>query len=427
VKRKLIAVIAIILFILFAASRVLTPKLPGEYKYRAADIGVLSSADVSDAKAPAVVCAAPAPPSAETLGAPVTRADGPAIDPAGKKDIAAVLYYDNLKLIQSRDERLLGTIRASFADKEQETAFVRSYLRERGIDADVPDGVTYSQAGPLLQYYSDKAKTMMCFVCHFYFDGQPTGIGCTTLYWKDLRKAGSLAYGYDSEQGADYESLYDTDGKQAAYISYQDIADNPFPFIMEYHYANNYCHDTGNYNGTIGDALYKSQRFWIYKNLAEFDGSGEWTGYKGDIFRSDVPESHFDCRHDAKGRLEKIERRIQPGQDLVELKQIDFPTEIQFKYQDNGRIGAVDYTCAPWIYGTTSSSGEIYYDEKGRMVYETAYITHGSQYYFYLYNGGKEMPWACFYQDCGPCDSYELNGVEYQYGDYVSVYLFQTG
>lgn len=52
----------------------------------------------------------------------------------------------------------------------------------------------------------------------------------------------------------------------------------------------------------------------------------------------------------------------------------------------------VEYTHNPMIFGTTFCSLESYYDESGRVVYESGYITHGQLEYYYIYKDEGDKP-----------------------------------
>lgn len=66
--------------------------------------------------------------------------------------------------------------------------------------------------------------------------------------------------------------------------------------------------------------------------------------------------------------------------------------ELDYVYRDDGTLYCRDYTHNPSIFGTTLCSLESYYDERGRVVYESGYITHGQLEYFYIYEDEGEKP-----------------------------------
>lgn len=311
-------------------------------------------------------------------------------------------------------------------DEKQQAEFIKSYLRERGMYKEVPDGFTHYNGKNIAEYYIDKEKRKICFVLRVLGSVSQDRRFCITMNLDDMKEIANLtSYRYDKKNDTVYESLYDTNGKQAAHISYRYIPDIPFPFITEYK-------DVNNYKEAIGDVLFRSQKFWLYEKMATFDKSGKWIGYNTDIYEPDRLNSLNVCSYDKSGKLEKIEGRLSQSdieeyldkENLTEFKDAD-RSEIKLSYQDNGNLDTVTYYRSQWVYGTYGDEGEIHYDEEGRMIYEDAYVTHGSFYNYYLYNGDEKKPWACIYLDSMPYSGSEKDGIEYEYGQYYSIYLYQ--
>lgn len=65
---------------------------------------------------------------------------------------------------------------------------------------------------------------------------------------------------------------------------------------------------------------------------------------------------------------------------------------IEFEYYDNGNIKYRRYSANHLMFATTGSPTESYFDEQGRLVYEWAYITHGSLHDYYVYEGDSKEP-----------------------------------
>lgn len=135
-------------------------------------------------------------------------------------------------------------------DEKQQAEFIKSYLQERGMYKEVPDGVTHYNGKNIAEYYIDKEKRMICFVLRVLGGGSPDGRFCITMNLDDMKEIANLTYRYDEKNDTVYESLYDTNQNQAAYISYRYIPDVPFPFITEYK-------DVNNYKEAIGDVLFR--------------------------------------------------------------------------------------------------------------------------------------------------------------------------
>ncbi|MCI9264045.1 MAG: hypothetical protein HFF06_05675 [Oscillospiraceae bacterium] len=52
------------------------------------------------------------------------------------------------------------------------------------------------------------------------------------------------------------------------------------------------------------------------------------------------------------------------------------------------------------LWGATTNPGrDGYYDDRGRLVYEYGYITHGSTDTYYIYEGEEEKPSYALYLD----------------------------
>lgn len=340
-----------------------------------------------------------------------------------------IFYFDNENIeieAKTKDGKLPDIIQLNFdVNETQKAAFIKTYLQEKGIYKEAPDGVSYYDGKSVAEYYMDKEKRMICFVFHTLDDMTTNGVFCVTLNLDDMKNIGNLTYRSDEEKDTVYESLYDTNGRQAADITYRYIPGVPFPLITEYE-------DLDSYKESIGDVLFRSQKFWLYEKMAKFDEFGKLITYDGDIYQPDSINSQSVCTYDKSGKLEKIEGSLSQSdiekyfdkEILTEHNNAD-KSEIKLSYQENGKLDTVNYQRSPWIYGTTGQTGEIHYDAEGRMIYEDSYITHGTIYKFYLYNDDEINPWACISIDSMPYSESEKDGIKYEYGNYYSIYLFQ--
>lgn len=68
-------------------------------------------------------------------------------------------------------------------------------------------------------------------------------------------------------------------------------------------------------------------------------------------------------------------------------------------YRDDGTLYRKYYHHEPRCFGTTSQSQQIDYDELGRQIYRSAYITHGECNYYYIYDGENTEPKYCLFTD----------------------------
>lgn len=68
--------------------------------------------------------------------------------------------------------------------------------------------------------------------------------------------------------------------------------------------------------------------------------------------------------------------------------------QAEFRYDHKGGVKEAVYQRSSWTQGTTDSSGMIEYDEQGRMIYNSYYITHGGHKDLFVYEEGAARPWA---------------------------------
>ena len=288
---------------------------------------------------------------------------------AQTESLRLVLSFDNTDFegnfdSKAIDQKLRDTIclYPTLGEKQKES-LINEYLQKKETYNETPDSVTYDNGKPLVDYYSNEAKGKMSFVFYFYGDnsaGQAentnvsqVAIVCTTINLSDCQEIGYLSYTCDDQQRTNHESLLDTKKNLIASIDYQYLNSIPFPFITKYE-------DTSNHNDITDDVLNINQKFWIYKENAEFDNAGKWTGYTADIYNNNSGYG-FTCSYDTNGNLVKITGEMDNEPDI--------PNEVNLVYQKSGFLGTVDYTRPSTIYGTADSSGEIHYDDKGRIVY----------------------------------------------------------
>ena len=75
-------------------------------------------------------------------------------------------------------------------------------------------------------------------------------------------------------------------------------------------------------------------------------------------------------------------------------------------YDGEGNINSIEYLRSSYSHGTSDSTGRILYDDKGRMVYNGFYITHGGDAGIFLYEGDSRMPW-CVLRWCSYLPGFE--------------------
>ena len=288
-------------------------------------------------------------------------------------------------------------------DMSKVDTFVQDYLRGQGIDKEAPDGVSYNQNGDLfVEYYVDSDKGQYCFIVHLwgeYWLDYDNGVSqyqdavyCTTYTLCDEDQAGYVLYEQDTTQTTNRERLYDIWGKKMADVSYEYISQMPFPLITE------------SWNLTSGFSpisLLRNQKTWFYKERSQFDADGRFVAYIGSNGTEYTGEYFpYPCKiiYGKDDRIMAIQEELQ--EEDIERgwgywdDSIDYSGQIAFTYYEDGTIKNVDYFRSSYTHGTGDSSGNIVYDQKGRMIYNDYYVTHGGDAGIYVYEEDSRMPWC---------------------------------
>lgn len=115
--------------------------------------------------------------------------------------------------------------------------------------------------------------------------------------------------------------------------------------------------------------------------------------YMGDYHYDEITE------YDEAGRL--VEYRVTNIDDYMKEKCSSAndsydgwndALKVRYEYQANGELAYREYVHNSYIFGTTQSVLQTWFDEQGRPVYECAYITHGALEWFYVYEDDDEIP-----------------------------------
>lgn len=350
--------------------------------------------------------------------------------------IESALYFNNLEQQNDKEDESKGqeTIQITpYIDDEKRNEIIAAYLQKHDIDKEMPDGTTNDCKRCLIEYYSDEDRRMTCMIFHiwglYYKDPDALAAAassfydlsqeeqdklsettlreityCTTLYWDDINYAGTLIYDCDKEQRTTWESFTDLEGNVLTSLSYDYIEDIPFSFITEYENvetANPYI-------------LNRAQCFWLYKDLTEYDETGRWISYHGCLHSGDRAV----CSYDENAKLETIREESEEfEEDWGDARSGD----ITLHYREDGSLERMEYSFVTARRSTYDSSGTAYFDEQGRMVYRTYYVTHGNHECFYLYKDGKR-PWAYMELCSQAWSSIDSNT---NYGNEFFIYLFE--
>lgn len=125
---------------------------------------------------------------------------------------------------------------------------------------------------------------------------------------------------------------------------------------------------------------------------------GEWTGFLTEYDKQisieettgekSVKEYQEEFGYDPEGKLLKYASSGIYDDDTERSRVL----ELEYEYHNNGNLKYRHYYHNPWIFGTWYTTWDSYFDELGRVEYESAYITHGSLEYFYIYEDEDEKP-----------------------------------
>lgn len=102
-----------------------------------------------------------------------------------------------------------------------------------------------------------------------------------------------------------------------------------------------------------------------------------------------------------EGRLSRFESRgtiVDYGEGEPEE---DTLLSMDYYYRDDGTLYYKEYGHHPILFSTTHQWECSDYDEQERLVYRSAYITHGMLEYFYIYEGDSPKPSYCLEFDYG--------------------------
>lgn len=84
---------------------------------------------------------------------------------------------------------------------------------------------------------------------------------------------------------------------------------------------------------------------------------------------------------------------------LEDAENTDTIVEIDFLYRNDGSLKERKYRHNGFVFETTCSVMDSFYDRQQRLLYEDCYITHGSLDYYYIYNGEEQIPTYCLILD----------------------------
>lgn len=109
-----------------------------------------------------------------------------------------------------------------------------------------------------------------------------------------------------------------------------------------------------------------------YQEHSEYDEKGRLTSFRADgIFPS--PWSNEDGRNPL--------------------------ASAHYTYGENGKLRQREIFRNDYVFGSYQMSQDSWYDELGRVCYESCYVTHGEEHYYYIYTDDGPTPAYCLYID----------------------------
>ena len=133
----------------------------------------------------------------------------------------------------------------------------------------------------------------------------------------------------------------------------------------------------------IGGFLNRAFKFNVFKECAKFDEEGKLCAYDGSL---GVDDKWCGCCYTFSydgDRLTDITDVYH--EDLKEEYDKEYSGQILPHYGEKGVLEWVEYRHSGYSHGTWDCAGEIFYDDLGRMTFNSCYVTHGSHYLVYLY------------------------------------------
>ena len=126
--------------------------------------------------------------------------------------------------------------------------------------------------------------------------------------------------------------------------------------------------------------------------------TGNWSDNKFSLTNGDETEYDFDYYdeeyiYNEQGQLTYFcSTGMVPGwKEPITGKLV----EMEFTYREDGTLQKKYSGFNSRAFFSSNLGGTFYYDEQERLKYATGYITHGHLEYYYVYEGGSEVPSYC--------------------------------
>jgi|LGVF01.2.fsa_nt_gb hypothetical protein len=341
-------------------------------------------------------------------------------------------YVDVISFFDNTDTDIYDTMTFESKEAEYNNKVINIYLKERAFNPDEPIGVIARGELKLGEYYIDKNNEKIAFVVRIWnleleLPNQ-VYISCITFDMANKQEIGFIQYDYNENKQPIKEIFYNEDGMLVADIEYELNNHFPFSIVKEYN-------TSSNENKHVFEVLNRNEKFFFLSERMNQTANGIPIDYVGDIFYTNQYEdfeSNSDqliFSYDQSNRLTDITGSL-VNEDFYENKIQGEPYEsmlnVEIDYDIGYDIDNIHYSTPALIYGSYDSIGELYYDNLGRMIYNSYYVTSGSIERFYFYRGRDNKPFICLLFDSMPRKGEVIDEVTFMYGNYIEMYMYDT-
>jgi len=173
-------------------------------------------------------------------------------------------------------------------------------------------------------------------------------------------------------------------------------------------------------------SLLRGKQYFLYDEFVEYSNDRRIIGYdfcvhenypdigypgKKEIYKNEHANTFT---YDSDGKLLSItERPVVEDIDWWHWEGLqDYTGLIEVGYHANGNPSLVRHAYFPHTHGTWDGTGRAVYDEQGRMIFRSHYVTSGGYTHMWLYEGASKRPWAhiewggMYYSGAGELDYY---------------------
>lgn len=340
--------------------------------------------------------------------------------------VDVISFYDNTEL------DIYDTMTFESKNNEFNDKVINTYLTERAFNPYEPTGVISRGEVKLGEYYIDKTNEKIAFVLRVWNLELETPnqvyISCITFDMAYKQNIGYVQYDYNDNEQLFKEIFYDKEFMMISDIEYE--LNNHFPFHLVRKYST-----SSNDNKHVYEVLNRNEKFFFFTDRMNQTTNGLPIEYIGDIFHINQYEDfesnsdQLTFSYDQENRLKGIKGSF-VNEDFYDNnnqgESYESMLNVEIHYLIGSDIDYIKYSTPALMYGSYDSTGELYYDEFGRMIYNSHYVTHGSIEQFYFYRENEINPFICIKFDSMPQKSEVIEGVTFMYGNYTEIYMYDT-